>query len=302
MAASSSAAAAATEHLSPTHTSQVLAYLRFFNAKRDENAKEIEAVFDEQKDLRLLEEMYKLEDVTHILDEVRTVVKGHVVDDMNKVANQAVLYLRQLFLQAEGNGVALNVDLSQLDDAVLLAGIEKLELESKKNPRGINPADLPTTQRAGALKPVEGAVDVRLVAQTKELQEANRSLLAKFEKVQAQCQTATREADELKASLAAAQAEAKTARSDLANVSSSNKSAQQQEIESLRAELAAAKESAAKNEATFKAELKAQADTLASKVNNAPQYQQLKKLMNTKNEQLKEARAKVKELETHLNK
>ena len=34
----------------------------------------------------------------------------------------------------------------------------------------------------------------------------------------------------------------------------------------------------------------------------APQYQQLKKLMNTKNEQLKEARAKVKSLEEHLGK
>jgi hypothetical protein len=116
-AASSSAAAAATQHLSPTHTGQVLAYLRYFQSKRDENAKEIDAVFEEQKDMRLLEEVYKLDDVSHLVDEIRTIVKQHVVEDLDRITHQAVLYLRQLFLQAEGNGVALNVDLSQLDDA-----------------------------------------------------------------------------------------------------------------------------------------------------------------------------------------
>jgi len=299
---SAAAASAATQHLSPTHTSQVLAYLRFFQSLRDEESKEIDAVFEEQKDMRLLDEMYKLDDVTHLLDEVRTIVKQHVLEDMDKYTQQAVLYLRQLFLQAEGNGVALNVDLSQLDDAVLLAGIEKLSVEAAKNPRGINPADLPDTRRAGALKPVEGAVDVRLVAQTKELQEANRSLLAKFEKLQAQAQASGKEASELREQLQAAQAEARTARNDLSNLTSSNKSAQQSEIEALRAELAAAKEAGAKQEAALRAELKAASDTLGAKVNSAPQYQQLKKLMNTKNEQLKEARAKVKELEQHLGK
>lgn len=49
---SSSASAAATSHLNATHTSQVLAYLKFFQSKREENGKEIEAVFEEQKDMR----------------------------------------------------------------------------------------------------------------------------------------------------------------------------------------------------------------------------------------------------------
>jgi hypothetical protein len=50
--AASAVASAATAHLSPTHTNQVLAYLRFFQAKKEENAKEIDAVFEEQKDMR----------------------------------------------------------------------------------------------------------------------------------------------------------------------------------------------------------------------------------------------------------
>lgn len=49
---SSSTAAAGTQHLNETHKSQVLQYLKFFQAKREENGKEIEAVFEEQKDMR----------------------------------------------------------------------------------------------------------------------------------------------------------------------------------------------------------------------------------------------------------
>lgn len=186
--------------------------------------------------------------------------------------------------------------------SVLLSGIEKLDLEQRKNPRGLNPSDLPDTRRTGSLKPVEGAVDVKLVTQIKDLQDANRSLLSKFEKLQSQCQTAQKDADELRHAKENLESELRTVSADFSNLKSSNKSAQQAEIDSLRAELAAQKAAAAQQTADLKAELKAQADTLNSKVNNAPQYQQLKKLMNTKNEQLKEARARVKQLEEHLGK
>lgn len=47
-----SSSSESTSHLNETHKSQVLSYLRFFQAKREENGKEIEAVFEEQKDMR----------------------------------------------------------------------------------------------------------------------------------------------------------------------------------------------------------------------------------------------------------
>jgi len=67
--------------------------------------------------LSLLEEMYPVDEVGTILDGVKQLIKGQVTEEMEKLAQQSVLYLRQVFLQAEGNGVAINVDLSQLDDA-----------------------------------------------------------------------------------------------------------------------------------------------------------------------------------------
>lgn len=61
--------------------------------------------------------MYPVEDVSQIIDSLKSLVKGQVQEEFDKMTQQSVLYLRQLFLQAEGNGVAINVDLSTLDDA-----------------------------------------------------------------------------------------------------------------------------------------------------------------------------------------
>lgn len=295
MSSSSSAQAAATEHLNDTHRAQVLQYIKFFQAKRDENEKEVDAVFEEQKDMRLLEEMYPVDEVGTILDGIKQLVKSQLVEDFDKMTQQSVLYLRQLFLQAEGNGVAINVDLSTLDDAVLLSGIEKLDLKA--------PLNLPDTRRAGSLAPVGGnVVDVKLVTQVKDLQEANKSLLAKFEKLQAQCAAALKEGSQLKERNAELESQLRDAQSDLSNLKASNRSAQQDEIESLRAQLAQHKEESAKQVADLKSEVKSAGDSLAAKVSASPQYAQLKKLMNTKNEQLKESRARVKQLEEHLGK
>lgn len=188
--------------------------------------------------------------------------------------------------------------------SVLLSGIEKLDLEQRKNPNRLGAgSDLPdATRRVGSLAPVSGAVDIKLVTQIKDLQDSNRSLLAKFEKLQTQCRAAEAQGSELRDRNEKVERELKQVSGDFANLRSSNKSAQQAEIDALRAELASTKESAAKQLADLKTEMKAQTETLNSKVNNAPQYQQLKKLMNTKNEQLKESRARVKQLEEHLGK
>ena len=78
----------------------------------------------------LLEEMYPVEEVGSILDGVKSTVKSQVSEDLERLAQQSALYLRQLFLQAEGNGVAINVDLSQLDDA----SVEQTHRAAKRAP------------------------------------------------------------------------------------------------------------------------------------------------------------------------
>ncbi len=65
----------------------------------------------------LLEEMYSIDDVTSLLNYVQEIVRSNVRSDSKKFSHQVVLYLRNIFLQAEGYGVQLQVDTAQLEDA-----------------------------------------------------------------------------------------------------------------------------------------------------------------------------------------
>lgn len=291
----------ATNHLSETHSTQIHEFLKFFQGKIEEQQKEVDAVFEEQKDMRLLEEMYSVDDVTSLLNSIQEIVRSNVRSESTKYSHQVVLYLRNIFLQAEGYGVQLQVDTAQLEDAVLLAGIEKLELDLKKK-ASVSLADLPDPSRKKLDSLAGQAVDIKLVQQVKELQDANKSLLAKFEQLQKQLSHVQKENSELKEKNSLLQDKFSDSNRDLENLKSNNKSAQQQEIDSLRSELTSAKEAAAAQVSELKAQMKALENDLNNKVNNSPQYQQLKKLMQTKNEQLKEARNRVKQLEEHLNK
>jgi uncharacterized coiled-coil DUF342 family protein len=80
----------------------------------------------------------------------------------------------------------------------------------------------------------------------------------------------------------------------MANIRSSNDSAQQDEIDQLRREAKKLKDEMAAQRARFDSELKAAKEMLDSKVNASPQFQQLKKILVQKNQQLKDARDQLK--------
>ncbi len=65
----------------------------------------------------LLEEMYSVDDVTSLLNSIQEIVRSNVRSESTKYSHQVVLYLRNIFLQAEGYGVQLQVDTAQLEDA-----------------------------------------------------------------------------------------------------------------------------------------------------------------------------------------
>ncbi len=58
-----------------------------------------------------------MEEITAKLDAIETSVHAQVHADVDHMVMQCVLYLVQLFLQAEGQGCTIQLDTSQLDDA-----------------------------------------------------------------------------------------------------------------------------------------------------------------------------------------
>jgi hypothetical protein len=85
-------------------------------------SEEVATAFDETKELRLLEDVYSTDDVEAILDGLRAIVKQNVLEDLENYTHQAVLYLRELYLQAEGHDVRVRIDTAILDDERLMAG------------------------------------------------------------------------------------------------------------------------------------------------------------------------------------
>lgn len=89
----------------------------------------------------------------------------------------------------------------------------------------------PGTKKLAALS---GTVDVKLVTQIKDLQEANERIQSRFDKLQEQCKAAMAEGAQLKEQRAQLEKQLTDSRRDLENLRSSNTSAQQTEIDALR--------------------------------------------------------------------
>lgn len=60
--------------------------------------------------------MYTSDDVQAILSGLKNVLKSNISEELETFSHRSVLLLRELFLQAEGNGVNLHIDTAKLDD------------------------------------------------------------------------------------------------------------------------------------------------------------------------------------------
>jgi hypothetical protein len=119
--------------LNTVHKEQLIDYLKFFRKCQTDCVKEINCLFDEQYEMRLLEDMYSLEDVKNILESLKTLITSNLSDELNTYTNQSILFIQQLMLQAEANNINLAIDTHILDDKLLLNNIDKLEIEMKSS-------------------------------------------------------------------------------------------------------------------------------------------------------------------------
>lgn len=268
--------------LGPAHRRQVEAYVRFFKAKRRQHLSEVDAAFDEARDAHVDEaDMYSAADVRALTDGVQVLVRGAVEEEMAAFAHQSCLYLRQLYLQAEGQGVSLEVDTAELEDEVLLRGMRELEAEGAAR---ATPVKAPLG-RLASLGGGGAGVDVDQVARANELAEANERLRARFERLQEQFRAASAENATLRDEVSRLDGEASGARREADDARHGSAAETAGQAAALRAELTAAKRRA--DEAQ---------DELQARLNQSAPFVELKRLVQKKNAQLKELRQRVAEL------
>lgn len=115
--------------LSDGHHDIIVRYLKFSKSQRSQRLKVIDRSFDDVKHARLLEETYTSEEVKQILDDLCTVVRAEVESELINSAHVNVVLLRQLCQQAEKWHLQLQADISELEDGSLIEKVGDIETE-----------------------------------------------------------------------------------------------------------------------------------------------------------------------------
>ncbi|XP_075561760.1 leucine zipper transcription factor-like protein 1 isoform X2 [Pelecanus crispus] len=101
--------------------------MRFARFKRGLCLRTVDSCFQDLKDSRLVEETFTVDEVTDMLDGLRTVVHSEVESELINTTYTNVLLLRQLFSQAEKWYLKLQTDVSELENRELLEQVAEFE-------------------------------------------------------------------------------------------------------------------------------------------------------------------------------
>lgn len=275
-----------TAHLNEDHTRQINDFMSYFRSKRFAAVQEVQQSFTETKEIRLLDDMYNTGEVEGILDATAAIVKQNVQEDLENYTHQAALYLRQLYLQAEGRDITLKLDTSLLDDELLLSGICKLDTddhsglaESGKN-------------KLGALNG-GGVVDAKLVTRIKDLERQNDNLRRAADQTEDKLASLTTKSEELMQTNDRLNRQLDASQRDLQALQGDANAEARGELDLMRAQM----DSTESNTFALQQRISQLESELNGKVSNTKQFLTLKKLIAGKNAQLKEARIKLRQYE-----
>ncbi|XP_071153492.1 leucine zipper transcription factor-like protein 1 [Mytilus edulis] len=112
------------------HSAQILNFLRFSRYQRGQRLRAVEMCFEELKTSRLDETTYTIDEVTDMLDGLLSVVRGEVESELINTSHTNILCMRQMFQQAEKWHLKLAADISELENKDLLENIAEFEEEN----------------------------------------------------------------------------------------------------------------------------------------------------------------------------
>lgn len=238
--------------------------------------------------------MYTAEEVGQTIDSLHSLVSSDIQAEFEKYTNQTVLFIVQMFLQAEAQGTHINIDPSVLDDQQLLNIVKQYAISAENR-------DVGKTKLAS----MSSDIDISLVTKNKELQTTVDSLQSHMAKLQEQLKASAREVSTQEETIARLTKEKETLQktnealeADLSRSASENNTQQlTDQLTAMRSLVAAMEESHAREMADMKQKLDTARAELTSKIHATPQYQQLQRMVQDKNKLLKELRLELRAYE-----
>uniref|UniRef100_T1J0I5 Leucine zipper transcription factor-like protein 1 n=1 Tax=Strigamia maritima TaxID=126957 RepID=T1J0I5_STRMM len=167
--------------LNKHHHQSILNYIRFARFQRVQCLRTISALFS-AVNARLIDDTFTKEEVEDVLKDVQITVRGEVESELINSSHTNAILLRQLFQQAEQWHLKLLADTAQLENSELLKQIksfEEQELLGTKRDKTTKPS--PTRTKLSPMNESAG---------TKLLQKKIDELIAELETIDANRQTA----------------------------------------------------------------------------------------------------------------
>ncbi|XP_035215229.1 leucine zipper transcription factor-like protein 1 isoform X1 [Stegodyphus dumicola] len=171
--------------LNDHHSEMIGNYLRFAKFRRGKHLRTVEQTFEDIKLSRLMEETYTVEEVKEMLDELCSLLKGDLEIELMNTAHTAALLLCQMCVQSQQWHLKLNADISELENRDMLEKVNKFE-ERFVNSNSLDKSLTGSPLRLNKLQPLAENVGANQLLQLEidRLKEENKKLCDKLREVE----------------------------------------------------------------------------------------------------------------------
>ncbi|KAG2389019.1 hypothetical protein C9374_014419 [Naegleria lovaniensis] len=288
--------------LSDHYKHVVESYLKFTHHKTELHLREVSKVIEEVKDSRLLDNQYSLLEVKNIIDALETVLKSTIKSETQYSNHTSLELLRQVFKEADDAGFKLKVDISSIENEETLQEIAKME--NNMFPKSVGGNKLPSlkTNSEDILKLKKENDSMR--EQLTTLQKSYNEMMKEKTEITNQYNTVNDELKKLKNKLQGThdpndEKELEELRNKVSHLNSIIKS-QNEELEKTQVKASQNEQKVLQLEHerdAIKKDLVTAQNELTLKVNQTSQFQNMMTIVKNKNEELKELRDKLKQLD-----
>ena len=289
-------------HLNATHRQQLQTYIKYFQQRTQQVQAEVEEQINDVSESHISDgEIYRSDDMHSLCKSVARCVSEATTSELQKWLSQTSIYLRQLLLQAEGHAISLRIDTDSLEDEELIELMQKFGVTNKENllapasPNGNKLAALPQKPTKLASLTQASTVDVNLVTRIKDLEASNRTVLQRAETAEGKAAELATTNQQLNQQVQILTTQSTALQQDVEHLQTSNTSAQQLEIDKLRLELTTQRQATLDTLKQKEAEVQQAKAELQDKINRSQTVMNLKKMIQTKNEQMKELRTQLRD-------
>ncbi|KUF93288.1 Sterol 3-beta-glucosyltransferase [Phytophthora nicotianae] len=245
--------------VSEHHQEELSKFLKFFRSRLKTHLENVEADFEDTRSDRLSsEEVYSQKDIQEAITSLCFAVKANIRSELQDTINMMALLLRQIFIEAEDSNLALDLDIAMVEDKELLERVEQLSVSEWTSGDSSSAAQIGAMPKSKAKVQVDAEAKDKLEKQLQHEQEQHE------EEIRAAKLTSKREQEALEAAHA-------------------------KELRKLQRKLEQANDRVE--------ELEKQVEDGRQHVAQTAQFQSMKRMVTTKNQQLQDLRRRLQRYE-----